>query len=184
MKNFILISILLGSTFVSANSKKSFNDTKYHKTTSSNNTEYYKQFSTGIYEFISTGDFSKIKEMFGDSGVYGADCIVDTCSMYEIRLTSDELEERLSQILTKKSCDLTLTRNEHACYIYKTFTHGTFFKFEVAYNETGRIDDFLVYVDYNGKLLSVLTNTMINIKGYFDSRTGEFRGNKIKTVIH
>ena len=184
MKNFILISFLLSSTFVSANSKTLSKNNKYHKTVSSNNTKYYEKFSSGIYEFISTGDFSKVKEMFGDSGVYGADCIADSCSIYDIQLTSDELEERLSQLLTKKSCDLTLTRNEHACYTYKTFTHGTFFKFEVAYNETGRIDDFLVYVDYNGKLLTVLTNTMINIKGYFDSRTGEFRGNKIKTVIH
>ena len=178
MKNIILISILLSFIFAGANSKTSFNDTKYHKTTSSNNTQYYKQFSTGIYEFISTGDFSKIKEMFGDSGVYGADCIIDTCSMYEIRLTSDELEERLSQILTEKSSNLTLTRNKHPCYTYKNFTHGTFFKFEILYNETGRVDDFLVYVDYNGKLLSILTNTMINIKGYFDARTKEFHGNK------
>ena len=178
MKNLILISILLSSTFVNANSKTSSKNNKYHKTVSSNNTKYYENFSSGIYEFISTGDFSKVKEMFGDSGVYGGDCIVDSCSMYDIQLTSDELEERLSQLLTERSCDLTLTRNKHACYVYKTFTHGTFFKFEVAYNETSRIDDFLVYVDYNGKLLTVVTNTMINIKGYFDSRTGEFRGNK------
>ena len=178
MKNLILISILLSSTFVNANSKTSSKNNKYHKTVSSNNTKYYENFSSGIYEFISTGDFSKVKEMFGDSGVYGGDCIVDSCSMYDIQLTSDELEERLSKLLTERSCDLTLTRNEHACYVYKTFTHGTFFKFEVAYNETSRIDDFLVYVDYNGKLLTVVTNTMINIKGYFDSRTGEFRGNK------
>ena len=178
MKNIILISILLSFILAGANSKTSFNDTKYHKTTSSNNTQYYKQFSTGIYEFISTGDFSKIKEMFGDSGVYGADCIIDTCNMYDIQLTSDELEERLSQILTEKSSNLTLTRNEHPCYTYKNFTHGTFFKFEILYNETGRVDDFLVYVDYNGKLLSILTNTMINIKGYFDARTKEFHGNK------
>jgi hypothetical protein len=178
MKNIILISILLSSTFVSANLKTTSKDTKYHKTVSSNNTEYYEKFSSGIYEFISTGDFSKVKEMFGDSGVYGGDCIVDSCSMYDIQLTSDELEERLSQLLTEKSYDLTLTRNEHPCYTYKTFTHGTFFKFEISYNETGRVDDFLVYVDYNGKLLSVLTNTFINIKGYFDSRTKEFHGNK------
>ena len=178
MKNIILISILLNFTFGGANSKTSFNDNKYHKTTSYNNTQYYKQFSTGIYEFISTGDFSKIEEMFGDSGVYGGDCIVDTCSMYEIQLTSYELEERLSQMLTEKSSNLTLTRNEHPCYTYKTFTHGTFFKFEILYNETGRVDDFLVYVDYNGKLLTVVTNTFINVKGYFDSRTGEFHGNR------
>ena len=178
MKNIILISILLSTIFVSANSKTSFKDTKRHKSASSNNTQCYEQFSSGIYDFISTGDFSRIKEMFGDSGVYGADCIADTCSMYEIRLTSDELEKRLGQILTQKSYNLTLTRNEHPSYTYKTFTHGTFFKFEVTYNETGRIDDFLVYVDYEGNILSVLTNTMINVKGYFDARTGEFCGNK------
>lgn len=178
MKNIILIAILLSFTLASANSKKSFKDNKNHKTSSSNNTQYYKQFSTGIHEFISTGDFTKVKEMFGDSGVYGGDCILDSCSMYDIQLTSDELEERLSQILTEKSSNLTLTRNEHPCYTYKTFTHGTFFKFEILYKETGRVDDFLVYVDYNGKLLTVVTNTMINIKGYFDARTKEFHGNK------
>ena len=178
MKNIILISILLSSTFVSANLKTSSKDAKYHKKVSSNNTKYYEKFSSGIYQFISTGDFSKVKEMFGDSGVYGGDCIVDSCSMYDIQLTSDELEERLSQLLTEKSYDLTLTRNEHPCYTYKTFTHGTFFKFKVAYNETGRVDDFLVYVDYEGNILTVVTNTMINIKGYLDARTGEFNGNK------
>jgi len=178
MKNIILISILLSSTFVSANLKTSSKDTKYHKTVSSNNTKYYEKFSSGMYDFISTGDFSRIKEMFGDSGVYGADCTVDSCNTYDIQLTPDELKERFSKILTEKSYDLTLTRNEHACYTYKTFTHGTFFKFEVEYNETGRIDDFLVYVDYDGNILTVLTNTTINIKGYFDSRTGEFNGNK------
>jgi len=178
MKNIILISILLSSTFVSANSKTSSKDTKYHKTVSFNNTKYYEKFSSGIYEFITIGDFSKVKEMFGDSGVYGGDCIVDSCSMYDIQLTSDELEERLSQLLTEKSYDLTLTRNEHPCYTYKTFTYGTFFKFKVEYNETGRVDDFLVYVDYEGNILTVVTNTMINIKGYLDARTGEFNGNK------
>jgi hypothetical protein len=181
MKNIFLIIHLLSSIILKA---------EYN--TAANTTKYFEQFSTGVYEFTSTGNFSKIEEMFGDSGVYGADCvsyfisskvgemreIYDSCNTYDIQLTAIELKERFSEILKDKISDLTIIRNTHQDYTVETFTHGTFFKFEILYNETGRIDDFLVYVDYNGNILTVVTNTNINIKGYLDARTGEFRGNR------
>ena len=183
MKKIFLILNILSSIILKA-----------EVSTAVNTTKYFEQFSTGIYEFISTGDFTKVEEMLGDSGVYGADCasyfitqqvgemreVLDSCNMYDIQLTASELKERFSEILKDKTSDLTIIRNTHQSYTDKTYTHGTMFKFEIIYNETGRVDDFNVYVDYNGKLLTVVTNTKINIKGYFDGRTGEFRGNNLK----
>lgn len=175
MKKIILIVFLICSIFVNANSSTS-SKVKIHP--SLNNTEYFNQFSNGIVEFISTGEFTKIEQMFGDSGVYGADCAIDSCNIYNSPLTSSELKDQFTRILTEKTTNVTVIRNTNSHYTTETFTHGTMFKFEVIYNETGRVDDFMVYVDYNGKLLNVTTNTTINIKGYFDGHTLEFRGNR------
>lgn len=175
MKNVILIAFLICSICVNANSSTS-NAIKIQA--SINNTKYYNQFSTGIIEFISTGEFTKIEQMFGDSGVYGGDCSIDSCVIYNLQLTSSELKDQFSRILTEKTTNVTIIRNTNSHYTTETFTHGTMFKFEVIYNETGRVDDFMVYVDYSGKLLNVTTNTTINIKGYFDGNILEFRGNR------
>lgn len=143
-----------------------------------NTTKYFEQFSSGISDFICCGNFSQIEQMFGDSGVYGADCAIDSCNVYNIQLTADELRNQFTKILTEKTNNISIIRNTHSHYTTKLFTHGTMFKFEVLYNETGRVDDFLVYVDLNGKLLNITTNTTINIKGYMDGNTREFRGNR------
>lgn len=175
MKNLILIAFLVSSITVNATSTSSTNRISISHV--DNNTKYFNQFSNGIVTFISTGDFSKIEEMFGDSGVYGSDETPEEYYIYNVKLNSSELKSQLSNILNDTTSNLTVIRNTHDYYTTNTFKHGTMFKFEVLYNETGRIDEFKIYVDYNGKLLTVVTHTKINIKGYYDGNIMEFVGN-------
>jgi hypothetical protein len=176
MKNLILIAFLVSSIIVNAASTSSTENISISHV--NNNTKYFNQFSDGIVTFISTGDFSKIEEMFGDSGVYGSDHTPEEYNTYDIQLTSSELKDQLSNVLNDTTSNLTVIRNIHPYYTTNTFKYGTMFKFEVVYNETGRVDDFKVYVDYSGKLLTVSTHTKINVKGYIDGNIMEFVGNK------
>lgn len=179
MKKIIFLLVLSITTY-SANASKEAtqlsSDAKLNTTI--NTTLYFEQFSDGIMDFICCGNFARIEKMFGDSGVYGGDCAIDSCNIYNIPLTPLEFRDQLARILTEKTNDISIVRNTHTHYTTEVFTHGTMFKFEVIYNETGRIDDFMVYVDFQGKLLNVTTNTTINLKGYHDGNTNEFRGSR------
>lgn len=181
MKKLMICFLLVGTLF----SAKAIDGVKnnsispnYLNKEAENNTKYFHQFSEGMIHFISTRDFSKIEKMFGDSGVYGSDQTPEEYNIYNIQLTSSELKDQLSKVLNDTTSNLIIVRNTNPYYTDSTFKHGTMFKFEVLYIETGRVDDFKVYVDYTGKLLTVSTHTSINIKGYIDGNIMEFVGNR------
>ena len=177
MKKLILIILLLNT--LSAYCQTPSTGTRIaSQKIKKNSTKYYLQFQHGITEFLKNGNYSFIEKMFGDSGIYGADCEIDSCNVYESPLTPDEFKERLEYALEVKTENIIITRDINPCYNSFSYSHGTMFKFEILYTETGRMDDFKVYVSFKGELLNVTFNTNINIKGYYDGDAGMFYGYK------